>query len=108
MYRAGMESILGLRRRGAVFEIDPCIPSSWPEYAIAWRFGGARYEISVTNPEHRSRGVAEATLDGEPVDPSAIPLADDGRVHRVQVVLGSATRRKVAVAGRAGAVRDLA
>ncbi len=31
MYRAGLESILGLRRRGSTFEIDPCIPSSWPE-----------------------------------------------------------------------------
>ena len=32
MYRAGLESILGLRRRGSTFEIDPCIPSSWPDY----------------------------------------------------------------------------
>ncbi len=32
MYRAGLESILGLRRRGDTFSIDPCIPSSWPEY----------------------------------------------------------------------------
>ena len=30
MYRAGLESILGLRRRGATFEIDPCIPAAWP------------------------------------------------------------------------------
>ena len=26
MYRAGLESILGLRRRGETFVIDPCIP----------------------------------------------------------------------------------
>ena len=31
MYRAGLESILGLRRRGSTFVIDPCIPSSWPQ-----------------------------------------------------------------------------
>ena len=30
MYRAGLESILGLRRRGETFIVDPCIPSSWP------------------------------------------------------------------------------
>jgi cellobiose phosphorylase len=30
MYRAGLESILGFRRRGATFEIDPCIPAAWP------------------------------------------------------------------------------
>jgi cyclic beta-1,2-glucan synthetase len=88
MYRVGIESILGLRRRGATFEMDPCIPSSWGEYAITWRFGGTRYEIAVTNPERRCRGVAEAALDGEPVDPRAIPLVDDGGVHQVRLVLG--------------------
>ena len=92
MYRAGLESILGLRRQGATFAIDPCIPASWPEYTIAWRFGRARYEITVTNPEHRCRGVAEADLDGAPVDPAAIPLVDDGGTHVVRVVLGAAAR----------------
>src|SRR5436309_2802634 len=29
MYRAGLESILGLRRRGATFIVDPCVPASW-------------------------------------------------------------------------------
>ena len=37
MYRAGLESILGLRRRGAAFEIDPCVPSAWKAFAISWR-----------------------------------------------------------------------
>ncbi len=88
MYRAGLESILGLRRRGSSLEIDPCIPSSWPEYAIVWRFGRTRYEIAVTNPERRCRGIAEAELDGAPVDPRAIPLVDDGGTHQVRLVLG--------------------
>ncbi len=88
MYRAGLESILGLTRHGASFELDPCIPSAWPEYAIAWRHGTSRYEISVLNPEHRCRGIATAELDGQPVEPGAIPLLDDGAVHQVRVVLG--------------------
>ena len=58
MYRAGIESILGLRRRGETFVIDPCIPSSWPEYRITWRFLDSRYEITVSNPTRRCRGVA--------------------------------------------------
>jgi cyclic beta-1,2-glucan synthetase len=88
MYRAGLESILGLKRHGASFELDPCIPAAWPEYSIFWRFGRSRYEISVSNPEHRCRGIAEAELDGNPVDPTAIPLVDDGATHRVRVVVG--------------------
>jgi cyclic beta-1,2-glucan synthetase len=92
LYRTGLESLLGLRRQGATFAIDPCIPASWPEYTIAWRFGGTRYEIAVANPEHRCRGVGAADLDGTPVDPVAIPLVDDGRTHTVKVILGAQPR----------------
>jgi cyclic beta-1,2-glucan synthetase len=92
MYRAGLESILGLRRRGAAFEVDPCIPSSWPEYRIDWRVGETRYEITVSNPERRSRGVAAAEMDGAAVDPRAIPLVDDAGTHRVAVRLGAEAR----------------
>ncbi len=88
MYRAGLESILGLRRRGSTFEMDPCIPSSWPEYEIVWRFGRTTYNIAVSNPERRCRGIAEAELDGAPVDPLSIPLADDGGTHKLRLVLG--------------------
>jgi cyclic beta-1,2-glucan synthetase len=88
LYRAGLESILGLRRHGATFALDPCIPTAWPEFTIAWRFGGARYEIHVANPGRRCRGVAEARLDGVDVDPGAIPLVDDGGEHAVRVVMG--------------------
>ena len=89
MYRAGLESILGLRRRGATFAIDPCIPSSWPKYEIAWRFRTTRYAIFVSNPDHQCRGVSTATLDGVVTDAAAIPLVDDGLTHDVRIVLGT-------------------
>ncbi len=88
LYRAGLESILGLRRRGATFAVDPCIPASWPEYTMVWRHGRTRYEIAVTNPQRRCRGIASAELDGARVDARAIPLVDDGVTHAVRVVLG--------------------
>ena len=92
MYRAGLESMLGLRRRGATFSIDPCIPSSWTEYEIAWTVGRARYLISVSNPDRQCRGVLDALLDDVPVDATAIPLVDDGETHRVHIVLGRPSR----------------
>jgi len=105
MYRAGLESILGLKRHGATFELSPCIPTVWPEYSITWRFGKTRYEISVINPEHRCQGVSEAELDGEQVDPRAIPLRDDGSTHQVRVIIGAPalTVTRGAVRGRARA-----
>ena len=91
MYRAGLESMLGLRRQGATFSVDPCIPSSWPGYEIEWRVGRTQYLISVTNPERHCRGVSTASLDDVVSDAAAIPLVDDGLTHRVRVVLGSAS-----------------
>ena len=93
MYRAGIESILGLRRRGDTFMVDPCIPTAWPEYRVSWRFGASRYEITVSNPAHRSRGVASATLNGASVNGRAIPLVDDGGTHDVRIVLGEPPSR---------------
>ena len=92
MYRAGLESILGLKRRGATFSVDPCIPSSWPGYAITWRFQSTRYQIAVVNPTHQCRGVLEATVDGAVTDVAAIPLVDDGRTHEVRILMGSASQ----------------
>ena len=88
MYRAGLESILGLRRRGTSFEIDPCIPSSWPGFSIVWRFGATRYEIEVANPERRCRGVARAMLDGTAVAARRHPARRRRRRHVLKVVLG--------------------
>jgi cyclic beta-1,2-glucan synthetase len=88
MYRAGLERILGLRRRGATFSITPCIPASWPEYSVTWRVEGTTYEIVVSNPDAVSGGVAEAVCDGVPGDPSALPLVLDGQRHQVRITLG--------------------
>ncbi|MGH7606329.1 MAG: GH36-type glycosyl hydrolase domain-containing protein, partial [Gemmatimonadales bacterium] len=99
LYRAGLESILGLRRQGSTFAVDPCIPASWPGYTIAWRCGRTRYEIAVDNPQSRCRGVTRAELDGARVDPTAIPIVDDGATHAVKVVLGEAELASEGAAG---------
>jgi cyclic beta-1,2-glucan synthetase len=97
MYRLGLESILGLRRRGECFTVAPCVPAPWNGFVVRWRYGGSVYEITVENPEGRNRGVAEAVLDGARVDAHAIPLIDDGEVHRLRVVMGEPAVVGVAV-----------
>ncbi len=88
MYRAGVEWILGFRLRGTVLHVDPCIPRAWPGYEIDFRYHSARYRLSVENPRGAMRGVTSILLDGGPVSGREIPLADDGREHRIAVVLG--------------------
>jgi len=89
-YRLGIETILGLKRHGDTFALAPCIPGVWPGFTLDWRWGGSIYEIEVTNPEGHCRGILAATLDGEDIDPEAIPLRRDGRRHQVKVLLGVA------------------
>ena len=47
------------------------------------RFGRTRYEISVSNPQHRCRGIARRCTRRRRVRPGPIPLVDDGTMHRV-------------------------
>lgn len=88
MYRAGLESLLGFRVRGTRLMIDPCIPRPWPGFSIAFRYRSARYDVVVENLGGVSHGVSPLELDGVPVRGLEVVLADDGRSHRLRVVLG--------------------
>jgi cyclic beta-1,2-glucan synthetase len=89
LHRAGLEWILGLRKRGSALRIDPCIPGHWKGFEIAYRHGRTLYRITVQNPKGVCRGVSRLSLDGAPVPAEAdVPLSDDGREHQIQVVLG--------------------
>jgi cyclic beta-1,2-glucan synthetase len=90
MQRAGVESILGLRVRGAFLHLDPCIPKAWATFEISVRRQSARYDIVVDNPARVSRGVRFAEVDGVEITerPLRLRLVDDRAVHRVRVALG--------------------
>jgi cyclic beta-1,2-glucan synthetase len=89
LYRAGLESILGFRKRGSTLHIDPCIPRGWKRFEIVYRHGRTLYRIEVENPNAVCRGVSSLSLDGAPLSAGElVPLSDDGREHRVRVVLG--------------------
>jgi cyclic beta-1,2-glucan synthetase len=89
LYRAGVESILGFRKQGATLRLDPCIPRRWERFEIRYRHGKSLYRIHVENPKGVCRGVSRLELDGARLaDGASVPLCDDGREHRVDLVLG--------------------
>jgi cyclic beta-1,2-glucan synthetase len=90
MYRAGIESILGLRLQGAFLVLAPCIPKHWPRFEIVFQHASTRYEIVIENPHGVSHGITHAELDGQPlsVDPMRVPLRDDSISHKIHAVLG--------------------
>ncbi len=95
MYQAGVEWVLGLRRHGKRLYILPCIPREWPEFSVSYRFGGARYLITVKNPSRKSGGATALNFDGREVALSEqgdkegpyVELYDDGKVHQVILIL---------------------
>jgi cellobiose phosphorylase len=88
MYRVGVESILGLRRRGGGLHIDPCIPKDWPRFEMVFKSGRAEYRFTVENPQGVNRGVRKLEVDGVDRTGQDIPIVEDGVVHQVRVVLG--------------------
>ena len=91
LYRAALEALLGFRKHGDSLRIEPCIPKAWPGFQLTYRHRGKRhvtvYEIGVENTHNVCRGVAVVELDGQTLD-GDVPLADDGGVHRLRIVLG--------------------
>jgi len=91
LYRVALERVLGFRVQGSHFLIDPCIPHSWPGFAISYRHRTARYEIVIENPLSVCSGILAVKVDGNTVTgdrKNLIPLIDDGATHRVLIVLG--------------------
>jgi cyclic beta-1,2-glucan synthetase len=95
-YRTAVEVIMGVRKeRGRWLIVDPCVPSTWAEFSITYRFSGTRYDIAVRNPDKVMRGVVSVTMDGQLLPDKRIPLeththSEEGRVtvHAVEVVMG--------------------
>ncbi|SFC25087.1 cyclic beta-1,2-glucan synthetase [Polaromonas sp. OV174] len=98
LYRAGLEAILGFQLHGDQLLLSPCIPKSWRGYRIVYFRRGkhdtvTRYEIDVENLAGVNCSVIRVTLDGvvranSPGNVVRIPLAEDGLVHLVHLVLG--------------------
>jgi cyclic beta-1,2-glucan synthetase len=91
MYRAGVESILGIRREGAFLVVAPCISSAWPGFEAAVNVASTHYDIRVRNLPGEGRNVVQAVLDGEPVGRTEgfvyVPL--DGKKHVLAIILGA-------------------
>ena len=50
-------------------------------------FRGARYRITVKNPDGRMKGVRRLTVDGKPVAGQLVPLLAGDTVHIVEITL---------------------
>jgi cellobiose phosphorylase len=80
--------ILGIKPDYDGLAVDPCIPKSWDGYTVTRNFRNAVYEISITNPDHVSKGIRKLTVDGKECSGNILPIFGDGKVHKAEVVMG--------------------
>ena len=79
---------MGARREFNGLLIDPCLPKGWKQAKIRRPFRGATYEVTIHNPEGVCSGVKRITVDGIEQKSPLIKPHRDGKLHRVEVVLG--------------------
>ncbi len=80
--------ILGIRPDYDGLRIDPCIPASWDGFSVTRKFRGAVYHIRVLNPEHKSKGIKELTVDGVIRQSDILPLFPEGSEHQITLIIG--------------------
>ena len=85
---AASQYILGIRPDYKGLMIDPCIPKKWEKFTASRHFRGARYNITVLNPNKVYKGVKEVMVDGKKISSNILPVFEDGKEHRVVVVMG--------------------
>ena len=90
MYRVALEEILGFRKVDGAFSLHPCVPASWPEFSLTYRFGESHYAITVVRPGLLREHGVQVTLDGAPITVPEhgdwrIMLHDDGASHVVHI-----------------------
>ncbi|WP_214630157.1 GH36-type glycosyl hydrolase domain-containing protein [Paenibacillus agaridevorans] len=82
MYQSGIEWILGIRKLGDKLYLNPCVPSDWPGFKVAYRFGETRYLLDFKR-EHNEG----ASFDLEAGPEAYIELEDRGGEHAVSIKL---------------------
>ena len=85
-YFSATRYMLGMRPQFEELLIDPCVPADWKEFSMSRVWRGAKFEISVVNPDGVMKGVKELYLDGQKVD--KLPVQPAGSKHDVKVVMG--------------------
>jgi cellobiose phosphorylase len=80
--------ILGIKPDYDGILIDPCIPSTMNEYTVTRRFRGAKYTITILNPDGVCRGIKSININGQPLSGNIIPTQREGSDNFVTVVLG--------------------
>ena len=80
--------ILGIQPDFDGLKVDPSIPSSWDGFKATRLFRGAKYNITIKNPNHVCKGVKSLIVDGKAVEGCVVPYVEGKKEVNVEIVLG--------------------
>jgi cyclic beta-1,2-glucan synthetase len=86
LYQAGLQAVLGLEQRGDELHVNPCIPADWEGFEVTLRRGETKYEIKIIHTEEA--GPVPASPDEAAQRKAVLRFTDDGKTHRVRLVVG--------------------
>lgn len=86
-YVAGTQWIVGVRPALDGLIMDPCIPTKWDGLKVTRKFRGATYKITISNPNHVSKGVKKVVVNGKEIEGNKVPVFTSGEVI-VDVTMG--------------------
>ena len=79
--------ILGVRATYGGLLVDPCVPSHWRNFSITRSYLGATYEVEFLNPDGKQSGIKTLEADGVKLQGNILPVFNDGRRHKVKVIM---------------------
>ena len=80
--------ILGIKPDFDGLMINPSIPSSWDGFKATRLFRGAKYNITIKNPNHVCKGVKSLVVDGKAIDGCIVPFVEGKKEVNVEITLG--------------------
>jgi cyclic beta-1,2-glucan synthetase len=87
MYRAGLEGVLGIVRRGDFLIVTPCLPPDWLGFECTLRSDETIYAIHVVTAAEPQDSALQGSIDGVPASivEHSIHAPLDGRTHRLDI-----------------------
>jgi cellobiose phosphorylase len=87
-FYAVSQYLMGIKPDYNGLRIDPCVPKEWKRFSIRRHFRGALYRIDVENPKGVNKGVRMMNVDGKKYMGNLIPVFNDGKIHKVKIIMG--------------------
>lgn len=85
-YIAGLEYVLGIKKKNNKLVINPCIPKEWEAYSLNYKYKDAEYIVNVYNTSQNGKEIRTIYLDNDEVKTNEIAMQEEG-MHTIDVIL---------------------